>query len=247
MDYRIFNMTTWSSNAWVHTTLVYFYLFCKTGCLFHGAGGGSGPHFSFGRALGPHFMKSFKQHCIWTVRASHVEASYMWIVPASILMAVVCVCAGVGGFKWCTWFCWVCLLLPAATMEGSKFFFFLMRLLIPFIVSSSLFSPPSILDVSCHCRHPSWGFEPVTQLEALFKLGKMVHALAMSPQRGREPWSVDTIQHLRAKLAGLGQHLSSIQRTNNFYPQRRRTLSGSLSKSPSHDTGAIQEAVLSLS
>lgn len=159
----------------------------------------------------------------------------------------VCVCAGVGGFKWCTWFCWVCLLLPAATMEGSKFFFFLMRLLIPFIVSSSLFSPPSILDVSCHCRHPSWGFEPVTQLEALFKLGKMVHALAMSPQRGREPWSVDTIQHLRAKLAGLGQHLSSIQRTNNFYPQRRRTLSGSLSKSPSHDTGAIQEAVLSLS
>ena len=92
MDYRIFNMTTWSSNAWVHTTLVYFYLFCKTGCLFHGAGGGSGPHFSFGRALGPHFMKSFKQHCIWTVRASHVEASYMWIVPASILMAVVCLC-----------------------------------------------------------------------------------------------------------------------------------------------------------
>jgi len=72
-------------------------------------------------------------------------------------------------------------------------------------------------------------------------------ALAMSPHSGREPWSVDTVQHLRAKPVGLGQHPFSVQIQNSttLFPLAPLNciLNGNLPVSPSHDR-TIQEVVL---
>lgn len=114
------------------------------------------------------------------------------LFPLAILMPAVCerpllsllmpiargVCAGESGFK-----CSLdsaaagCPPLPAATVEGSEFFFFLMCLWFLSLLFLCDFFFLLLLHPWCFIvivGIPSEGFEPVTQLEALFKLGKMV-------------------------------------------------------------------------